>query len=346
LRIGAQELEKLRQRSGKIYLGFERLHLGPDAGDFVEADLVDLLGRQVCGGVLARVERVRLRSIGHLPDADAVVAGGQILLFEEVLELPVGGHQKLLDRDDGVIGQRFLLFGGKRGGIRFEWPVKGTVLRFIDDLLGDLRGDPAHDDLRQQDFLLHALAHQGGGLRDEIRQLVQPLEPILVILDRVKGQGGNHVVGGLHPALLAERAEKEAEAEPLDVHREIALVKIVVELIRRRQRRPVDRAQSFEGFLRVNMPRLDRGERLVLPTVIEPVIAEAGGPGGIFLHCIIPLGGQEVSEHLIGGGSGGVAGRSAHTKQNAEGGDPGPVANAAVKRRAGQIHGWMLRQNY
>ena len=57
-----RKVEKLRQRALEADAGLERLHFRADAGDFLQADLVDLLGRQVGRRVFAREIRVGRRA--------------------------------------------------------------------------------------------------------------------------------------------------------------------------------------------------------------------------------------------------------------------------------------------
>src|SRR5581483_4623446 len=79
LRVGAQELEKVLERSLEADLLHNFQHFAVDALDFFEADLVNLLRREICGGAAAHEKRVHLLAARDLPDSNLIEAGGQVI---------------------------------------------------------------------------------------------------------------------------------------------------------------------------------------------------------------------------------------------------------------------------
>ena len=159
-RVRSQEFEELRQGSLEANLAHDRLHLGVNAADLLQPELVNLLGRHIRGGVLAHKKRVHRLAARHLPHANLVEAGGQILVNEELLEMPVSGHDA---RDDGVSGrlrQPRAVALGDSGSKALERFIKGAGFRVGHNLLVNLGGNALHDDFRQQHALAHALAHE------------------------------------------------------------------------------------------------------------------------------------------------------------------------------------------
>ena len=278
---------------------------------------MNLRGRQVRGGVLSGEICVSLRAVGHLPDADLVVAGRKVFLLEEIFELPVGGDHAAGDGMLAALTQGFGVLRRKAGG-RLEGAVKRAVFRLLHDLLGDLRRDAGHDDLGLEDVFLHALAHQGDVLLDERGQFFEPRAPVLVVFLFGETQVGQEVVGVLHAALLADRTQKEAETVAVDVGLQIALEKVVIELVGRGKRRAVNGTEGFERVEVVLVAGVDGGEASVFPAVVEPVIAQAGSPRRIVLHRVIPLGSEEVGEGLGSIGSRGAWGHEAKGGRSGE----------------------------
>ncbi len=75
----------------------EARHLGGDAGDFVEAESVDLFGREVCGGAAEDVVLVALRSVGQRGDGEVGAAVRGVVGRDEGGEGTIGGDDVLVD---------------------------------------------------------------------------------------------------------------------------------------------------------------------------------------------------------------------------------------------------------
>ena len=68
-----------------------------DALDFAQPDGMNLLRRQVRGGVLARQKRVHGRPIRILPYSDLIEAGREVVFDEELFEALEGGNHACAD---------------------------------------------------------------------------------------------------------------------------------------------------------------------------------------------------------------------------------------------------------
>ncbi len=80
--------------------------------------------------------------------------------------------------------------------------------------------------------------------------------------------------------------------------RRVAGVEVEVDLVGGRERGAVDGLEACERVLRMSLPRLDGGERGVLPAVIETMVAEAGSPLRVLLHGVVPFGRQEIRQRF------------------------------------------------
>ena len=73
--VGPQAFEELLERAFEADLLLDRFHLGPDAGDFFQADRVNLVGRELRRREHAAAEGIELLAAGQLPCPDLVEAG-------------------------------------------------------------------------------------------------------------------------------------------------------------------------------------------------------------------------------------------------------------------------------
>ena len=85
-RVGPEVREELRQRAREAGLRFDLLHRGLDARDLLQPDLVDLLRREVGRRVQPRQVGVAGEAAARLPPAHLVVAGGEVVLCDEVAQ--------------------------------------------------------------------------------------------------------------------------------------------------------------------------------------------------------------------------------------------------------------------
>jgi hypothetical protein len=83
--------EEVAQRAREADLRLDRLHLGPDACDLGEADLVDLPGCLRRSRELPGEEGIALLPAARLGPADTVRTARQVLGFEECLQPRKGG---------------------------------------------------------------------------------------------------------------------------------------------------------------------------------------------------------------------------------------------------------------
>ena len=121
LRIGAEELEEVGEAALEAGFGHGALHVGVDARDFLEAELVDVLGRHGQRGIFADFGAVISIAIGQVARADGLARAGDIGVAVEGQQVAIGGDDGLLDRRlalgaqpglvGGADGRRHLLEG-------------------------------------------------------------------------------------------------------------------------------------------------------------------------------------------------------------------------------------------
>src|ERR1043165_2891521 len=160
LLVRAQLLEELFERAAEADLLHDLLHLGAYARDLAQTFLVNLFGRHLGRRVAAREEGVSLGPVRPLPDADPFERGGQVLFDEILLQLFVSRNDALRDRFARV-PREARAFGFRNVGVKLlEGFVEGAVFGACDKLFVYLRGDSLLDDLRPEQTLAHALAHE------------------------------------------------------------------------------------------------------------------------------------------------------------------------------------------
>ena len=77
--IAAHKLGEFGEGTSKAQFVDDRLHLGADAFDLFQADLVNLLRRKIGGGVIARRVGVHRRAIEHFSYADLIPCRRQVV---------------------------------------------------------------------------------------------------------------------------------------------------------------------------------------------------------------------------------------------------------------------------
>jgi len=189
---------------GEVLFGGDRLHGGRDAGDFGEAHVVDLLGREVGGGVELQASCVELLAVG-VPVRRSRVGlgeGGNVRLLEEGLEGREGGN-------DG--GRNDILEGGHGGGIErrigfVEGSSEGRaggvdeVLALLGDAVeGALRGKVLGEDAESEE--LGDLLNLNG---DGLEELAVEGDVGRSLERQVGGVEGQVVLGALHAVYAGE----------------------------------------------------------------------------------------------------------------------------------------------
>ena len=164
-------------------------HLGGDALDFVEADLMDLRGSEVGGGLLADGDFVAVLAVGEGGDADGGAAVGGVVGGDEGGEGAVGGRD--------VSGDDLLDGGGEALAVGFR-EAGGHFLDGVEEGagggdFGGLRGYFFEDEARRHEVVFHAEAEDFGGLGEDSGDLVEAGYVVLVVLDGVEGDGVGEV---------------------------------------------------------------------------------------------------------------------------------------------------------
>ena len=111
LRVGAQEFEEFGEAAGKARLTHGALHVGVDASDFLEADLVDFLRGQRQRDIFADFGAVISVAIGQVAGGNGFARAGEVGAPIESKKIAKSGDDGLLDRGL-ALGAEFGLVGG------------------------------------------------------------------------------------------------------------------------------------------------------------------------------------------------------------------------------------------
>ncbi len=291
--VGAEEDEEFIKCAFELDLFDDVHHLGANAFDFVEADLVDLPGREVGGGEVACASFVEFLAVGEVEGTDFVLAGGEVFVLEKGEEFPVGWYDELRDDPTSDILKVFLIFRAD-GGVYFEKGlVEAAIGRVIDDLGFDLAWETLHDDLGVDHTDANAFAHEGDGLVHVCGEGLEAFDPILIILFvlEAKGVGGGPDV--LDAPALIKGDEMPAVLIVLDLFGNGALVEIEVELVGFGESGSVECLEfgvEAEGVL-VSFFYCREGD--IGPEGVEAAITGAGGTERVPGHAVVPLAFEE-----------------------------------------------------
>ena len=116
LRIGAQEVEELRHRAGEARLLLGRLHLGLDARDLFQADVVDLLRRQRQRGELLDLRLVEGLAVRHRRRRERRARLRQVLAAHHRQQPRVRRRDDVADHRGRFGAHRLLVGRGDRRG--------------------------------------------------------------------------------------------------------------------------------------------------------------------------------------------------------------------------------------
>ncbi|MNM60822.1 hypothetical protein D3C81_721140 [compost metagenome] len=120
LRIGAQELQELREAALETGPGHHLAHFRIDARHFGQADVVYLLCRHVTGDELADLGLVELATIGKIAGAGGGARTHQVLPAHEGQQVGVGRHHFLQHRLASFLTQLAADRFGNRAGNAVE----------------------------------------------------------------------------------------------------------------------------------------------------------------------------------------------------------------------------------
>ncbi|MHC3927209.1 hypothetical protein ACMZ4W_02316 [Brevundimonas naejangsanensis] len=116
LRVSAQEVQEAGEVAGPTRGAHLSLHAGADAGDFLNADLVHLIGRQVGGRIAAYQEGVDVSAAGAVDQTRLLRSLGRIFVAQQVAPGGAAGGDRSLDQGAGAGAELVLLRGGDGGG--------------------------------------------------------------------------------------------------------------------------------------------------------------------------------------------------------------------------------------
>ena len=212
LRIGAKKDQKILVFAFEARLYHGGAQIGIDARHFLEADLVDGIGRQIGGGEFLHLIAIPGNAIGQIARGSAGAGAGQIFGAQE------GQHPRLCRIDDGLDhlagfgAQLVLLERRNRRRHQRERRVERAVLDRL-DLIGQRRVTALHGDSRRGKAPLHARAHVGHILIKPARNVTHPADIVAILLHRTERHLSRQIVPHIHVAV-----DRHLIAAPLDAH--------------------------------------------------------------------------------------------------------------------------------
>ena len=180
-RIIFQRRAECSQIGETLFFGDDR-HLGLNAIDFAQADLVNFVRGHMRGGPAVDVVLVALLAVGQGSNGQRGAALRRVVGAHEIGELAVGRQHVGIDRVGDFLGQTLLIFSGNVGGIFLGGQQKRIG---VDDALA-LHRNFFQQEAHRHQLVFHASAQDFGGLIQHARNLVQARDVILVMLHRIE----------------------------------------------------------------------------------------------------------------------------------------------------------------
>ena len=259
---------------------------------------MDLVRCQAGRRVEAREFGVARLAVRRVPQADRLAGLRQVIVDDVLFQLRVRRHDGLHDRIARGSLQARLLSGRNRIGHLPERFVERARGRVRDDLLVELRRHALHDDLRRHLAALHAFAHQGDVLVDELVERADATQPLLVVLDRLEHDDVRHAVHRRQAAALRERCVLRAVVVGVDSRLVLAAEQVPVQPVLRRQLLRVDLVERGNDGLIAVIGSLQGRRGEVRPPVVEAVVADVGGTDRVFAQAALPFGVEQCMQVL------------------------------------------------
>ena len=290
--------EEVVEAAFETNLTFDLLHLGADPRDFFHADGVDFVGSERGRGVVAGEEVVIGLAVRQIRYCDAGAGVRQILVVEIGLQRSVRRHDLLCDHVARLGLQRCALRLGHIAYELCERPIERAGRRVVDDLRGDLRRHPLHQNARGHVAGFHALAHQCDGLIDHCGQCAHPRQPVAIVADCVERQAFDDAVRVLHPALMGDGLQILAKA--LSLHGFVLQPQkgVVIELIGSAELSALESLQLRKRFAVCRFACGDGFEAAVGPAVVVAAVAVERGRFRILAQAPLPLFGEKLVQSL------------------------------------------------
>ncbi len=174
-----------RGKIGKALFFGDHHHLGLDAVNLAEAELMYLVGRHVRGGPAVNVILVAFLALWQRGDSEGSTALGSVFRAHECGEGLVRRDDVGVDGIGDLPGQALLVFGGDERRIFFRREEKGIG---VNDALA-LEGKLFQKEFHRHQLVLHAGAKNFGSLAEHAWDLVQTRDVVFIVLDGIQRDG-------------------------------------------------------------------------------------------------------------------------------------------------------------
>jgi hypothetical protein len=279
-----------RREVGKAEPPGERRLLALDARDLIQADLMDLVGRQIGRGHLLDPRGVARCTVGQRPHSDLGPPVRHVVVAQERREHPVCRLDLIAHRgqdrsaDPVPVGCRDL------GRELVERLCKRAVLG---GLAGEGLGLPDalfEQDARRNEVLLEAAFHERDHLFEHVRQRAEPDGVVVVVLDRRERELGHALSQpDVLPRDLVDWHQPVLESCPVELLLQSAHHELLVQHFLIREPRGVDRLEPGQELPGRRQLGGDRLERVVPPAIIVSAIAQPAGEHGRRAQHVLPL---------------------------------------------------------
>ena len=249
-RIGSHEGQELLQGALEAHLGLDLVHLRPNAGNFLQPDLMKLLGGQVRGGQVAHRIGVGLLASRQHADAGGPATFRQILVADEGMQPGIGGQHDRAHPRRIFLDQGIPFCGGQTGGQFLQRGKQDVGLRIIHHQRFQLLQHPLHENAGLRHALARTFVHVGDGRVHPGAEAPGAAQEVSEILRRLEGvhRGARRHLGEgqVHRAELVDRNEGKNLLRAFPAEFEAPLERVVAQPVGLVHRRPVHLGQGRE----------------------------------------------------------------------------------------------------
>ena len=323
--FGGGRFQRLNVRKSQLLRDGQKLLLV--LLDLIDADLVNLLRRQIGGGALLYQKAIISFAIRQRPYAWIVAAIGNVLSLQKLAEAEVSriylagdGREQLLF-DARLFGRR------NRGWKLFERQCERAVLRLLIGDGIDLRQHFFHQVRGWLAVVIHADGHIVRGLLKGERNFLEASDVIVVVLHRVEAQLRNELGKiDLQAIELIDRHLPWLEPGFLLILDQCSDQQIFAQLLLISHPSRIHLGQSAEKGSTAGQGFVVCLHGVVGELIVVPVISDGGGKVGLVLEVIFPVVGEDGVERFYPGVKGKIlcrANGACKRDQDHKGGDKG-----------------------
>jgi hypothetical protein len=284
-RVGAQEVQEFLETALEAHGLDDHIHFGADAFHFAQANFVDLLRCHLRGGAHGHIVPVPGLAVGAIPGGNGFTRTGQVLVFCELKQFFVGGHDLLAVDVLCTLTQGFGLQGINGGRDFHEAFQQRTLARIIDQLALNLLRHVPQGDTRWCDARFKAFSHQSDGLVDISGKSLHACNLVLQLVDLAIGHHGQQPGQGLlRPAHLVHWQVLVRELMRANLSFQAVQQQVIVQLLLLRQAAAFDVPDQRQRGQFSLLAARHSFSRQIHQTILATRVAPPGGRTWTFEH--------------------------------------------------------------